>query len=71
MSQSFYAPEYPLVKKFHNRYRKDIQLEKEQVESLQSNFGILAKQFREKDVLKILRKKLKRYKFKDRHILVS
>ena len=69
MSHSFYVPDCPLVKKFHNRYRKDMQLTPEQKETLKTNFGISANKMMEKDVLPILRKKLKKHRFTEKHII--
>jgi hypothetical protein len=53
----------PVVKRFNNRHRKDGLLTTEQIESLKANYGILASKMREKDVLPVLRKRYKHYKF--------
>ena len=61
--QQGYIVDLPLIKRKHNEYRKDIPLTTEQIESLKKNYGIIALKLKEEDVLPILRKKLKHYKF--------
>jgi hypothetical protein len=53
----------PVIRKPHNRYRKDTLLSPEQKESLKENYGNLyLKGMTEQDILKVLRKRHKNHK---------
>ena len=58
--------DYPMVDRKHNRYRKDTKLTPEQQETLKENYGLdsrVTSKMTENDILVVLRKKHKNYKF--------
>ena len=64
-----YIVEQPLITRRHNQYRKDVSLTEEQIQTLKDNYNIDARKLNEKNVLKVLRKRYKNYKF-DNTILI-
>lgn len=66
-----YLIEQPLIRRFHNQYRKDVQLTAEQVQTLKDNYNIDARKLNEKDVLKVLRKRYKNYKFESTILILT
>jgi len=63
--------EQPLIKRAHNRFRKDTLLTTEQLENLKGIYGIDAKRMNEKDVLSTLRKRYKNYKFTETILILT
>jgi len=58
--------DYPMVDRKHNRHRKDTKLTPEQQETLKENYGLdsrVTSKMTENDILVVLRKKHKNYKF--------
>ena len=68
-----YIIDPPVVKRLHNRYRKDMPLTTEQRENLKEVYGLIVTKVKdnsgnyrdmtEHDVLVVLRKRYKKYKF--------
>jgi hypothetical protein len=64
-----YIIEPPVVKRPHNRHRKDVALTPEQIDSLQNTEKLKLDNYKltEKEILRVLRKKYKHYKFIETH----